>query len=171
MATSLQTNIRSSLNWNYTNPNSLGDTVNAGSITFSDVLSNGTTAEKADLIYAVAGTIAASGTLTIDLSGSVADVFGNTISMARVKAVIVELTTDTAADYLVFGNSGSNPIGLWFGAVTHTEQIRNGGVMVHYCQDATGWPVVNSASDKILITNHDSVNIATYQLCIIGASA
>lgn len=170
MAKSLTATVSCGINFSFTNSltGSLSPTISGG-FTYTQSLSNGTgAANTADLVYAVQSTIAASGNTTIDLAGSLTDFFGATITMARVKYLLIRNTNDTTASSITVGN-GTNAFGM-FNAATTTHSIRNNGFLAFGCPDATGIAVSAGTTDELKLLNADGTNTATYQVVIIGAS-
>jgi hypothetical protein len=171
MATTLSTTARVSLGWNFTNTTSFGaDTGNSGSFDFSDVLTNGTATDQADRLYLTKATIAGGSNVEIDLAGELEDVFGNTITFARVKSMYVELTTDTTSTSIEVGGAASNAFVGPFGADDNTIEVKNGGVFFYFFP-GQGHAVTAGTGDLLLLTNNDSTNTATYRLGIVGTSA
>jgi hypothetical protein len=76
--------------------------------------SSGTAADQCDLLHARKYTFVSSTPQTIDLT-AMTDLLGNTISMARVKYVIVKVYATTDGQALTLGAAGSNE---WSGAGT-----------------------------------------------------
>lgn len=175
MATSLTTTIKATLGWTFTDAQAWANSANASSFTYSKSLTNGTAADKADNIYLAQTTLAASGTVNLDLAGSVTDIYGNTITFARVKALYFELTTTTSASAMTLGAHGSAAAlagsGNLFGDTSDKVRIHNGGVFLVASPGATAYPVTATTADILLMTNEDGSNIATYKLAIVGASA
>lgn len=172
MTLALQASVGANIQGTVTNTKTGGQTTidNIGFTPFSKSLSHGTGAiNTADLIYAVQGTLAGAASVTIDLVGGVTDAFGNTITMARLKYLIVLLTTDTNSSGLTIGNA-TNPINL-FSAPTATHTIGNGGVFVIGNSGAVGIPMVAATSDALKLLNADATVVATYQVIAIGSSA
>lgn len=170
MATDLSYKLRAEMNWSYSKENDFGDTSNAATYSFSDTIANGTAGDTADLLYLAAPTITASGTLNLDLSGSLTTPFGDTITMVRVKTVFIKFATDNAATSITVGN-GTNPWQGWFGATTHTEKVFAQGVMLHHRPDSTGWLVTAGTGDVLKIVNDDASNAADLLIAIAGCSA
>lgn len=177
MATTLAINtLRAAIGWNYSNSTSFGaDTNNQGGITYTKTLTNGSGAGNAQKIYVAAGTIAGAGTLNLDLAASLVDVFGNSITFANIKVLYVELTTATTATSIKVGGADSAPFVNWIvsdGTITDEEPgviVRNGGMFMLACTDATGYAVTATTGDILKLTNLDASNTATYRVCLIGA--
>lgn len=171
MATSLSSNLKASIAWTYADgETAISETSNSGTISYSDTLTNGTSADNADLVYWTSGTLAASGTATIDL-GSLTDNFGNSIDFERVKSIIIRNTTANTNDteVLSVGGAGSNAWETWVGAAGDIVKVRPDGCFMLSCSGATGYAVGSNVN--LLLTNDDGSNTLTYQVAVIGASA
>lgn len=143
---------------------------NQNGFSFGLSTTNGTgAAGTADLIYFSQLTIAASSSTSLDLSGSLTDVFGSTISMARLKVLYISHLTTTTASSITVGNA-TNPVNL-FSAATTTISIRNGGLMAYGDTGATGVAITGGSSDQLKIANADGSATATVALVAVGSSA
>lgn len=133
-------------------------------------LTNGTAINQADLYYAPATQSISNGAnLDIDLSGSVVNGLGQTVTMARVKMILIRNNTLTAGFKAVIGN-GSNPFINWVGAAAHTLNVGPGGIFFLYAPDVTGYPVAGGTGD-ILRINNSNASAISVDVLIIGASA
>lgn len=141
-------------------------------LAFSRSLSllNGVGASQVDKVWDDIRTIAISGTDDIDLSGSLTDAFGAALSFARVKGLFVAADAGNTNNVVVGAAAATQWVGP-FGAATHTVAVRPGGFFGIACADATGWPVVNAASDLLRIANSGAGTAVTYSIVILGASA
>ena len=163
--------------WVFTNTGTSGDTSTASSFSYTKSLTSGTSASQADRFYAISSTLAGGATSNVDLAGSLVDVFGNTITFARIKVIYVELTADTTSTGLSVGGHATAALANW---ITSTDslandapavKIRNGGCFLLACTDATGYAVTATTADILKLTNLDGTNTATYKLALVGASA
>jgi hypothetical protein len=171
MATTLTGTAKASFNWDYQNVDAtVGNTANTSGYSYSRAFTNGTAINTIDLVYVTSGTLAASGTLNVDLAGSVTNFFGTTLTFARVKVMYLENTTDTSSSAIAFGNHAA-PLVNWISAATSTVAVRNGGCLFLCAPDATAYAVTATTADGLKLTNSDGTNSATYKLCIAGASA
>lgn len=126
---------------------------------------DGNGAGQANRVYTNSATmtIAASGTLNIDLSGSVTDAFGNTLTLTKLRALLIEhLTTTTSTNVTVGG--GTNPI---FGTKISGLEINNGDHMLFTCKN--GYTVTGGSADNLRIVNADASNSATVRISILGS--
>lgn len=170
MATTLTTKHVQQVNWTFSKTNNFGNTSNSSQFQFTSSTSNGTGSGQADLVYLAQTTIGASSTLSLDLAGSLSDLFGNTITMVRVKTIYVELATTTTASSI---NVGGNVNGLvnWISAAADYVVIQNGGCFMIHAPGATAYAVTAGTGDILDITNNDGTNTATVKIAIVGASA
>jgi hypothetical protein len=133
-------------------------------------LASGTAAGQADLIFSDTRTIAASGTDTLDLAGSLVDALGSTLTFARVKGLIIYAAPGNTND-VVYGGAASN---TWVGPfvdATDKRKVKPGGIEVVFAPGAAGFPVTAATADQLLIANGGAGTSVSYDVVIIGASA
>lgn len=145
-------------------------------------LANGTSNDQADKIYFTSGSIALSADLDIDLAGSLTDAYGDALTFAKVKAIIVKNTSDeqdtpTAAGLKVGGGDtgdGTNAFDTW---ITSTAADGSEAVLVNaggaFCLIApdTGYTVTAATADILRLANTSGTEAVYYELMIIGTSA
>lgn len=134
-------------------------------------LTDGTGASQANQQWHASRTLGAGASETLDLAGSLTDAFGNTVTLARVKAILIKNTSNNAAGVLTVGGAGSNPWASLFGDVSDTIKIRPGGFFLLACSDATGYAVTAGTGDRLQLSNGDSGNPLTYEIVVVGATA
>lgn len=130
----------------------------------------GTTLDKADEMYSTVLTIAGSSDTTLDLS-ALSDAFGDTITFARIKAmVVVNKGTD---DSIVVGNA-TNAWEGWIsagGTVTiPASTATNKSWFGFAVPDATAYAVTATTADELKIAN-SSTSSVDVEVMLIGASA
>ncbi|MDR3512631.1 MAG: hypothetical protein P4L73_13430 [Caulobacteraceae bacterium] len=131
-------------------------------------LSAGVGAGNADTLLTKALNIAASGNVTIDLTGSATDAFGATVALADVQAILVE-ADPTNTNNIVLGGAASTPWVGPLGGGNQTIAVKPGGVLLE--ADKTGWPVAGGSADILQISNSGSGTAVTGKITIIGRSA
>jgi hypothetical protein len=136
--------------------------------TFS--LTDGSGTNEANRIFHDERTIAASSNDDIDLAGVLIDIFGATLTLARVKVMIVKSDIGNA-NTLAVGAAASNTWVGPFGGATHTTVVRPGGLHVSVAPDATGWPVTAGTGDQLRIANGGAGSSVTYKIGLIGVGA
>jgi hypothetical protein len=131
-------------------------------------IADGTGADQANAIYVDDFSIAASGTLAIDLSGSLVDPNNNTKAFTAVKEILIKADI-TNTNNLVYGNAATNQFIGPTASATHTVAIKPGARWnVTDGYSAAGWPVANGSTDNILLTNSAGGTAVTGTIVIIG---
>lgn len=128
---------------------------------------DGIIAGRADRIYANRHTINASSNLDIDLSGTLANMFGETTVFAKVCAIFVRHVS--GPNPVVIGNAAAPFIGP-FGAAAHTIAVHPTGELVIGRTDLAGWPVTATTADILRFANGAGGAIDV-DIAIIGRSA
>jgi hypothetical protein len=145
-----------------------GDAGVAISETSSYDIADGTGADQANAIYVDDFSIVASGTLAIDLSGSLTDPNNNTKAFTAVKEILIKADI-TNTNNIVYGNAATNQFLGPMGAATHTIAIKPGGrLSITDGYSAAGWAVANGSTDNILLTNSAGGTAVTGTIVIIG---
>lgn len=132
-------------------------------------LAAGTGANQADLIFHDTRTLGASGTEDLDLAGSLVGALGNTLTFARIKALVISAASGNTNSVQVT-RPASNGVPLFLAAGDGLS-VRPGGVFAWIAPDATGVAVTAGTGDLITITNSAGSTSVTYNVVIIGASA
>ncbi|MFE2353469.1 hypothetical protein [Streptomyces parvulus] len=134
-------------------------------------LASGTGAGKADKVFSDRRTLAASATEDLDLAGTLVDAFGATITLARVKGIIIAAAAGNTNNVLVGAASGSP----WATLLNSTGVItlRPGAFLAvgTGAADATGYVVTATSADLLKVANSAAGSSVTYDIHIIGASA
>jgi len=132
-------------------------------------LASGTGAGQADTMWTDRRTIAASGSEDLDLSGSLTDVFGATVDLARVKVLYVAAASGNTND-VVIGAAAATAWAALLGA-TGTVTLRPGALLLVAASDATAYPVAAGSTDVLQVANSGAGTSVTYDIAVIGASA
>lgn len=159
--------------WGYSTSFNWGPASNNSSYSYHNTFAQGTGAGQADTIYVANGTIAASGNVVWNLTATLLDMFGNTITFARLKTIYLTVTTDTLASSGTLEGNSTHPYTAYLIGTTPGVIVRNGGVFFITCgaADTTGYAAVASTTDQLKLLNNDSVNTLTYDLVLVGCSA
>lgn len=132
-------------------------------------LTSGTGADQADLIFHDRRTLAASASENLDLAGSLVDALGNTLTFARVKAVIIAAASGNTNDVQVI-REATNGVPLFLAAGDGIA-VRPGGVLAWIAPDATAVAVTAGTGDLLEIANSGAGTSVTYDVVIVGSSA
>jgi len=146
-------------------------------------LATGTGAGKADQLYFTEGTLAHDADVDIDLAGALTNIRGETITFARIKAIILknvsdEQETPTAANLALGGGDGgdgTNAFATWISsqAADGSEYLiaRAGGGNMIWASDATAYEVTADSADILRILNLDGADQGAYELLLVGEQA
>ena len=135
---------------------------------------DGTTANKADLIFADQRAVTTGANDDIDLAGVLTDAFGVTITFAELVGILIvnaPITGSANTTDLTIG-LGSNPFLGFLGGTTPTiGPIKPGGVFMIFAGDAAGLGTVGAGASDILRVANSAGATANYQIVIVGRSA
>lgn len=132
------------------------------SIQASALFADGAGALQANVLYQ--GSLAlVAGAKALDLNGVLTDSYGSTVSLLRVKGILVR---NTGVTDLSFG-AGTTPWVTFLNS-TGTITLKPGGVLLAYAVDATGWAVTASTADLL---NFTGTGTGTFDVAILGAAS
>jgi len=130
---------------------------------------DGVGANQAKAAFADERTLAASANESLDLAGGLTDVFGNTITFTKIKAIVVQAAAANSND-VVIGGAASNGFTSFVGAADDTIKVKPGGMLVLVAPDANGYAVVASTGDLLKVANSGAGTAVTYKIIIIGTT-
>lgn len=131
--------------------------------------SDGAGANQADRVFHDTRTIAASGNEDLDLAGSLTDVYGQTITFARIKGVIIIASSGNTNNVNV-SRPASNGVPLFL-AASDGLAVKPGGFFAWGSPDASGVAVTAGTGDLLNIANSGGTTGVTYDVIIIGAAS
>lgn len=120
-------------------------------------------------------TIAASGTLTLDLTNIIDAIERSAALFARIKMVgffllgTADDSAGTACSSVTIGNAGSNAQKMFMTQGTYTFDLQNGECVFWATRQALG-RTVDGTHKNVLITNNDGSNSAALQVMFAGGS-
>ena len=160
-----------------------GTTKHDFSLSRNTSLADGTAADQADLVYFDDGELAAAADVDLDLAGTLSDVFGDTVTFARIKVIMVSNVSDEeqspATDAILSvgggtGQDGTNAFDTWITstAANGSERVfvRAGGTLLLFAPDATAYAVTAGTIDILNILNTDGADAGDYSIALIGVS-
>lgn len=133
------------------------------------ILTSGTGANQADMMWHDTRTLSASATEDLDLAGSLTGTLGGTLTFARIKLVMVTALAANTNNVNVT-RPASNGVPLFLAAGDGVA-VRPGGVFLWAATDATGVAVTAGTGDLLTFTNSAGSTGVTYSVMIVGASA
>jgi hypothetical protein len=166
MTTQLSAALKVSIAAAYLSQQSFGEARDVVQKNASVVFTDGNGAGQANKIWRATRTLVASATEELDLAGVLADSFGNVLTFASVKAIMVSAAAANTNNVIV-GGAATNAVPL-FGDVTDTVAVPPGGVFALGSPAANGWPVTAATADKLKIANSAGSTSVTYDIVIIG---
>lgn len=128
---------------------------------------NGTTNANCDLHYEKSAVTLASGASVTYTLSALTDDLGRAVAFVKVRAMIIQVTSRTAADYLTVGAAASNPWLAFLGGTTPTMKVYDLDVKV---ASTDGFTVTASSSDQLKITNSGAASM-TFKIGFLGTSA
>jgi hypothetical protein len=142
---------------------------------FSVSFSDGAGAGAVNLEWSDTRTINASASEEIDLTGTtgspavvMTDIFGQTVSFARIKAILVTAASGNTNNVNV-SRATSNGCTLFL-AASDGIKVLPGGAFMWVDPGATGVAVSGGSSDILTIANSSSGSSVTYTITILGAA-
>lgn len=132
-------------------------------------LTSGTGANQADQVWTDQRTVAASGSENLDLTGSLTDALGGSITLARVKVLYIAASAANT-NSVVVGAAASNPWATLLSG-TGTLTLRPGAVFLVAVPEATAYAVTAGTGDLLKVANSGAGTSVTYDIAVIGASA
>ena len=129
---------------------------------------DGTTAGKADRIFADTRTLTASATENLDVAGTLTDAYGATLTFVTVKAIVIKAAAGNTND-VQLTRPATNGVPL-FMAAGDGIPIKPGGIFAWGCT-GTGITVTPATGDLFTVTNSAAGTGVTYDVLIIGTSA
>lgn len=134
-------------------------------------LGDGSGAGKADRQYTKTRTLTGSSTEDLDLAAVLTDIFGATLTFARVKGLFVK-ASKTNTNNVIVGAASANQWATLLNT-TGTVTLRPGAWFGACCDvsDATGWAVTAGTGDLLKVANSGAGTSVSYDIIVIGNSA
>jgi hypothetical protein len=132
-------------------------------------MTNGTAADRADLVFSDTRTISASSSENLDLAASLTDVFGSTLTFVELRAIMVIADSSNTNNVRVT-RPASNGVPLFLAASDGID-VPPGGVFLWSCPADGAVTVTASTGDIITVANSSSGTAVNYDIVIVGTSA
>lgn len=138
---------------------------------YQAILSSGTAAGMADLVFHDTRTLTASANEDLDLAGVLTDAFGATLTFVKVKGLFVAAAAANTNNVVV-GNAATNAWATLLNS-TGTIQVRPGAFVGAFAgqADAAGYAVTAGTGDLLRVTNGGAGTSVTYDIIVLGTSA
>lgn len=173
MAQTFSGNIKFALAGTFTGDNDLSSVTQAFNYLKNYNITNGTGLDQANMIWADTRTITASSSETLDLSGSLANAFGTTISFTSIKGLIIVASASNVNNVLVGGNAAGALAGLFVltgdAAIEDVQMvIPPGGMICLVNPGANGYAITNTTGDVLAVANSSSGSSVVYDIILLG---
>ena len=167
-AASVGSSVVASMTSSQTSTLDLGSASYAPSITYRKTLADGTGNDQFKIIYADSGTIAASDSVLIDIAGAATDAFGNTITCATMKGIMVTGKSTNTNDIIVGGakTAAVNFLGTAAGDTLNYVPVGPDGVFL-LLRPKTGTTVTAGSRDIIRLKNSAGTSGVGYSLQVL----
>lgn len=156
--------------WSYVNTDDLDqDTKNSNASTYRIDMTTGVGSEEVNFLYTDRRIVtAASANDDLDFSGSLRDVFGNTILATQIKELTIRHLGTTSGPDIIVGAAGTNPItSLFDGSATAVVKIKAGGALC-LIAPLNGFAVVAGSADTLRIAYDGASGNAEYDIIVKG---
>jgi len=130
---------------------------------------DGAGAGAVNLLFHDRRTLAASATENLDLAGVLSDKFGQALTFARVKAVLVVAAAGNTNNVNVTQPAANGVPGIFL-AASDGVSVKPGGMFLWVTPDATGAVVTAGTGDLLTVTNSAAGTSVTYDVLILGAA-
>ncbi len=135
--------------------------------TYQHALGDGTADGQYDQVFVDTFSIAASGSASLDLKGSMTDVFGNAFTPAEIAAIIIYADAANVNNIVVGNDTNAIPI---FSAATASIAVRPGSLFL-ITAGAAGIAVTASTGDILKLSNSGSGTSVAGGIIILARSA
>jgi hypothetical protein len=132
--------------------------------TFAD----GSGAAQINQVWTDTRTLTASATENLDLSGVLANAFGVTLALTKLKTIVVQASSANTNNVQVT-RPASNGVPL-FMAASDGIALPAGGIFAAVFPDAAGVTVTASTGDILTVTNSAGSTSVTYTITLFGAA-
>ena len=167
MATSLQATVSAVISATYGNALDFGSVEQKIQYNQRSAFTDGSGADQAQKLFSDTRTLTASATESLDLAGGLTDVFGATLTLTKVKALLIKAAAGNTNDVVV-GGAASNQWAAPFGDVSDTVKVKPGGTLLLIAPDATGYAVTAGTGDILKVANSAGSTSVSYDIVIVG---
>jgi hypothetical protein len=134
----------------------------------SGVIGTNGSAAGLNKLWVYSGSLAGGATNTFDLAGGVTNSFGQVLTFARVKFLLLAPSNSmTTAQSVLLQPAPANGWGSWQSTTTSAARVYSGGAWAVFAPCTNAYAVTAGTGDLIDIIN-ESTNAATYRLYIAG---
>jgi len=165
MASTLEATCTVGTTWTYENEDNVIATVRSQKTnTFSVTMESGTGDNQSNAVWFDERELVATSE-TLDLSGSLEDVFGTTLLFTKIKALYIKNTSETTTEIIAVGGAAANQWDTWVANASDIVKVGPSGCL-SLVNPIDGYVVTAGTGDNLKIdAGSDTI---TYQIIIIG---
>jgi hypothetical protein len=173
MPDTLAVDIKASLSWLFSEALDLSSVNDNGKLDYAQSLTDGVSADQADVLFHDQRTVANGASDDLDLTALSQSIYGSsvTFSFAKVKGILIINLSTTASDVLRVGGAGA---GSAFSTPFNSDADAQVEVPADGClllvNKKNGWTVTSGTGDVLRIQNPGSASI-NYRIVIVGATS
>jgi hypothetical protein len=145
-----------------------GGTVGTG-LTRNYGFNDGALANQANRVYQDRNTLAPSGTIDVDLSGALLDVYGDAVIFARIRALVITAAAANTNNVVV-GGVAAGLSTIIQPQTTGLVVVRPGGMVAFIAPDTTAYVVTATTADLLHIINSAGGTSVDYELVVVGSA-
>jgi hypothetical protein len=138
--------------------------------TFAWSIANGTGADQANELYVAERTVGSGATDSLDFSGTLEDLFGDTFVLAKLKALIIGNRAGSTTNLTVQRPAGAVGVPLFLAVSDALAPLTPGNAMCVWYRAAAGIGVTAATADIIEVVNSAGAS-NTYDIIAIGTDA
>lgn len=165
MSQNIAGSIKCQVNHTYNNVLDLSTVADTLAKVYTDAFTDGTGANKAQIVFHDKRSLLTTTTEEIDLAGVLVNAFG-VATFTKVKAILINVNTVTAGYRLMIGGAAANAFETWVGAAGDIIKIGAGGFLA-LSSPVDGYVVTGGTADLLKIDN-PSGGTVEYDIWIIG---
>lgn len=128
-------------------------------------LANGTGAGNASKAYYGARSISASSTDVLNLTATLTDAFGASLSFTKIRGIFIKAAAANVGTISM--GAGTNPVVGILNSTTDKVIVAAGGFFMAANPTAAGYTVTATTADRITMTNN-AASTANYEILIVG---
>lgn len=166
----ISANVNNIITWHDRLSDSAGREISDSSgVSFTLDLTDGVGTDQVNRLYYDRRTLSSGTTLDYDLTASLTNRRGESLTFARVKLIMVSNYETASGRIITVGGHPTAAMTGWVGAANDVIKVDAGGSFFLTCPTATGWVITNGTSDQLRVVTSGGGTV-TYDLVIMGGA-
>ncbi len=172
MSDTLACEIRTSVAWLFQETLDLSTVSDASKLDYNQTLADGVAVDQADKVWHDQRSVAAGANDDLDLTALASSLFGGSLSLslAKLKALLLVNTSTTAGDKLRLDSSVANACTGPFGGSTTSKIEIGADSALLLTSKKDGWTVTGGSGDIVRV-NNPGANAISYKIVLVGTSS